>query len=154
MKGIGRHITAAILLAVAGAIFLAAGIADRALVRTQEHAVALTYTESEEAFDTAEQYLRYASWIPSVRGRLDDLQARRASMRYWRRQYDRIAPPDTDPLAGIPPENVDLQLIAANAAYRKPVLGDRSRQRAPRTRCGNQRVCGGAEKRRHRGGGL
>src|SRR5687768_8280667 len=97
---------AAIVLALAGAVFLAAGIVDRALARTQEHAVALTYTESAEAFDTAERYLQYASWVPSVRRRLQDVQARRAAMHYWRRDYNQIVPPDADPLAGIPPENI------------------------------------------------
>ena len=114
-----KHIIAAILMALAGAIFLAAGIVDRAIVRTQEEAFTVTSTESAEAFDTAEKYLRYASWIPSVRRRLDDVRARRASMHYWRREYDRIVPQDADPLAGIPPENVELQFIAANAAYRR-----------------------------------
>jgi hypothetical protein len=125
-----KHILAAILLAVAGAIFLAAGIVDRAIVRTQEHAVALTYAESAEAFDTAEKYLQYASWLPSVRRRLDDVRARRASMHYWRREYDRIVPPDADPLAGIPPENVDLQFIAANAAYRRSQSAAKDRKNA------------------------
>jgi hypothetical protein len=123
---------AAILLVVAGAIVLAAGVVDRAIVRTQEHAVALRYAESEEAFDTAETYLQYARWIPSVRRRLDDVRARRASMHYWRGDYDRIAPPDADPLATIPPENVELQLIAANAAYRRSQPGAKDRENALR----------------------
>jgi hypothetical protein len=124
------HLLAAILLAAAAAIFLAAGIVDRAIVRTQEQAFTLTFTDSAEAFDTAERYLRYASWIPSVGRLLDDVRARRAAMHYWRREYDRIVPQDADPLAGIPPENVDLQFIAANAAYRRSQSAAKERKAA------------------------
>jgi hypothetical protein len=128
VKGVARHISAAIGLAFAGAMCLAAGIVDREIVRTQENAFALRHAGSAEAFDTAERYLQYGSWIPSVGRRLNDVRARRASMHYWQREYDRIVPQDSDPLAGIPSANVDLQLIAANAAYRKsqPAAKDRT----------------------------
>jgi hypothetical protein len=124
------NLLAAVVLALAGALFLAAGIVDRAIVRTQEHAVAMTYTEAAEAFDTAERYLQYASWIPSVRRRLNDVQARRAAMHYWRRDYNQIVPPDADPLAGLPPDNIDLQFIAANAAYRRSQSAAKDRKNA------------------------
>jgi hypothetical protein len=113
------HIIGALVLALAGAICLAAGIVDREIVRTQENDFAMKYADSADAFDTAERYLQYASWIPAVERRLNDVRARRASMYYWQRQYDRIVPQDSDPLAGIPADNLDLQLIAANAAYRR-----------------------------------
>lgn len=128
MTGITRNLLGAVVLAVLGGVCLAAGIVDREIARTQENAFALRYAESAESFDTAERYLEYGSWIPSVGRRLNDVRARRASMFYWQREYDRIVPQDADPLAGIPPENVDLQLIAANAAYRKsqPAAKDRT----------------------------
>lgn len=119
MKGITGYLLGAVLLAVLGGVCLAAGIVDREIARTQENVFALRYGESAEALDTAERYLRYGSWIPSVARRLNDVRTRRASMHYWQRDYDRIVPPDPDPLAGVPPESVALQLIAANAAYRK-----------------------------------
>jgi len=121
-------VAAALVLAVAGALCLAAGTVERAIVRTQENAFAMKYGDSPEALDTAERYLQRASWIPGMERRLNDVRARRASMHYWLREYDRIVPADSDPLAGIPTENVDLQLIAANAAYRKsqPVAKDRT----------------------------
>jgi hypothetical protein len=126
------HIVGAGVLALAGAISLAAGIVDREIVRTQENDFAMRYADSPEAFDRAEKYLQYASWIPAVERRLNDVRARRASMYYWQRQYDRIVPQDGDPLAGIPAENVDLQLIAANAAYRKSQPGAKDRTNALR----------------------
>jgi hypothetical protein len=127
-----RHIAAAIVLALAGAVCLAAGIVDRAIVRTQEQTFATADTASAEAFDTAESYLEYGSWIPPVRRRLNDVQARRAAMHYWRGEYDRVVPQDADPLAGIPADNVDLQLIAANAAYRKSQSAAKERTSALR----------------------
>jgi hypothetical protein len=114
-----KHIIAAFVLALAGAICLIAGIVDREIARTQENFFALKYDESLKALDTAESYLTYGRWIPSVARRLNDVRTRRASMHYWQREYERIVPQDSDPLAGTPPENADLQLVAANAAYRK-----------------------------------
>jgi hypothetical protein len=130
--GIGRYIVGAVLLAVAGSICLAASRVDRALARTQECVVTGAYAEAEEAFDTAARYLGYASWIPAVGRRLNDVQARRASMHYWRRDYDRLVPSDVDPIAGIPAENAALQLITANAVYRKSQPGAKDRPNALR----------------------
>jgi len=126
------HFLGALVLAIAGVICLAAGVVDRAIVRTQENDFAMKYADSADAFDTAERYLQYASWIPAVQRRLNDVRARRASMYYWQRQYDRLVPQDSDPLAGIPTENVALQLIAANAAYRKSQPGAKDRTNALR----------------------
>ena len=121
------HLFVALMLACAGAVCLAAGIVDRAIVRAQEQGLTLSSTDSAEALDTAESYLRYARWIPAVRRRLDDVQVRRASLHYWRQEYDRIVPPNADPLAGIPEDNVELQFIAANAAYRRSQATARDR---------------------------
>jgi hypothetical protein len=126
------HFLGALVLAIAGFICLAAGVVDRAIVRTQENDFAMRYADSADAFDTAERYLQYASWIPAVQRRLNDVRARRASIYYWQRQYDRLVPQDSDPLAGIPTENVALQLIAANAAYRKSQPGAKDRANALR----------------------
>jgi hypothetical protein len=123
-----KHIIAAFVLALAGALCLIAGIVDREIARTQENFFALKYDESLQALDTAESYLMYGRWIPWVARRLNDVRTRRASMHYWQRAYERIVPQDADPLTGIPPENVDLQLVAANAAYRKSqIAGARDR---------------------------
>ena len=121
-------IGAAVVLAVTGAVLLAAGRVDRAIARTQADAyTGASSAESVEAFDTAENYLRYGSWIPAVRRRLNDVRAWRAAMYYWRGEYDRLVPANAEPLAGIPEENAELRLIVANAVYRKsqPAANDR-----------------------------
>ena len=132
MRTASYIVVVVLVLAIAGVICLAAGVVDRAIVRTQENDFAMKYADSADAFDTAERYLQYASWIPAVQRRLNDVRARRASMYYWQRQYDRLVPQDSDPLAGIPTENVALQLIAANAAYRKSQPGAKDRTNALR----------------------
>ena len=108
----------AVALVVLGSICLAAGVVDREIARTQENFFALKYGDSVEALDTAERYLTYGRWMPWVARRLNDVQTRRASMHYWQREYDRIVPQDVDP-RGVATGNVDLALVAANAAYRK-----------------------------------
>jgi hypothetical protein len=128
MKGVTAYVAAAVVLTVLGGICLAGGFVDRQIVRTQEHFVALKYGESAEAFDTVERYLKYGSWIPWIGRQVNDVRTRRAAMYYWQRQYDRIVPQQADPLTGIPEASVNLQLIAANAAYRKsqPAAKDRT----------------------------
>lgn len=108
----------AVALAALGSISLAAGVVDREIGRTQESFYARKYGDSAEALDIAERYLTYGRWIPWVARRLNDVQTRRASMHYWQREYDRIVPPDGDS-RGAAAGNVDLQLVAANAAYRR-----------------------------------
>jgi hypothetical protein len=118
MSSIAGYLSGATALAVLGGVCLAAGVVDREIARTQENVFALKYGDSAEALDTAERYLTYGRWIPWVARRLNDVETRRASMHYWQREYDRIVPQDVVPRVAAA-ENVDLQLVAANAAYRK-----------------------------------
>lgn len=124
MKEFGGYVTGAVVLALLGAGCLGAGVLDREIARTQRDFVALAYDEPDETFDRIERYLGYASWLPWVgSGPLDDLRARRAAMRYWKRQYDVLAPDQSDVAATDSPENGQLQLIVANAVYRKNQAG-------------------------------
>jgi hypothetical protein len=123
-----RHMIAAIVLGAAGIGLLVTGLIDREMARAQQDVFALKYAEAERAFDAAEGYVRYEGWLPWMRRRVDEVRTRRAALQYWQHEYDRIVPGESDPLAGIPADNVDLQLIAANAAYRKsqPVAKNRA----------------------------
>jgi hypothetical protein len=116
-----------VVLFLAALVLLAAARVDRNIVRGERAFVARQYPEADEAFASAERALRFGQWIPSLRRRLDAVHTQRASLYYWQRQYDRILPANADPLTGISQENVDLQLIAANAAYRRsqPTAKDR-----------------------------
>jgi hypothetical protein len=127
-----RHMIAAIVLALAGVALVVTGLVDREMARAEQDVFALKYAEAGRAFDAAEGYVRYEEWVPWIRHRVDDVRTRRAALQYWQHDYDRIVRGDSDPLAGIPADNIDLQLIAANAAYRKSQPGAKNRASALR----------------------
>jgi hypothetical protein len=118
MNGIARHVAGSIVLALLGAICLAAGMLDRRVAGAQREFAAQHYERADGALETAERYLTYGRWIPWIGGALNDVRTWRAAMRYWSGQYDRILSDRSDPSA-IASDSIDLQLIAANAVYRR-----------------------------------
>jgi hypothetical protein len=129
MKNIAGYVTGAVLLALLGSASLAAGMLERQIARTQQSFAAQKYDEPNETFESIEHYLEYASWLPWIgSGPLNDVRARRAAMQYWQHQYDLVAPAQQgDPVAAIAPDNEALQLIVANAVYRKNQPGAKDR---------------------------
>ena len=126
MKGIARYVVGSIVLALLGAICLAAGMLDRGVVSAQREFAAQRYERADAALETAERDLRYGRWIPWIGGALNDVRTRRAATRYWSGQYDRIVSDRSDP-ATLSSDSIDLQLIVANAVYRRgqPTATDR-----------------------------
>ena len=125
-KGMARCVVGSIVLALLGAICLAAGRFDRRVVDAQRDFAAQQYERADARLDTVERYLTHGRWIPWIGGALNDVRTRRAAMRYWSGQYDRIVSDRADP-ATTASDNSDLQLIAANAVYRRgqPTAKDR-----------------------------
>jgi hypothetical protein len=120
MKGAGSAVAAAIVCAVLGGLCLAAGLIDRQMASAQRAFAVQQYTRAEDALETAERYLSAGGWVPWIRnGPLNEVRVERASMRYWSRQYDRIVSDRTDEGGGDSSDSLDLQLIAANAVYRR-----------------------------------
>ena len=120
MKGVTGFLTGAIVLAVVGATCLAARAIERELARVQQDFATFKYDEPEATFDTVERYFEYGSRLPGIgNGPLNDVRARKATLRYWRGQYDEIVPQQSDPVTAIPVDNIDLQLIVADALYRR-----------------------------------
>lgn len=118
-KGITSYILGAVVLALLGGICLAAGMFDRQIARTEQNLAALKYDDPDEAFGTIERYFEYGSRLPGVgSGPLNDVRARKAALRYWQRQYNLVIPQQGDPIGALPPDNVALQLVVANAVYR------------------------------------
>jgi hypothetical protein len=112
-----------------GAVCLAAGTLERRIAHGQEQVAAEHYDEALSAFDAAEPYLEYVSWLPWIgNGPVNDIRARRASLQYWRRQYRALAPEETDPLLAVAPDNIDLQLVVADAVYRAGQARAKDRQ--------------------------
>jgi len=118
MKGIARSVVGSIVLALLGAICLAAGMLDRRVAGAQREFAAQRYELADAALGTVERYLQYGRWIPWIGGALNDVRTRRAAIRYWSGQYDRIVSDRSDP-AATSSDSIDLQLIAANAVYRR-----------------------------------
>jgi hypothetical protein len=117
MKGIGGFVAGSVALILAGTVCLAAGMLDRQIARTQQDLTTLTFDDA--AFATMERYSTYASLIPGVgRSLVNDVRARKAATQYWHRQYSLVVPDQTDPVAAVPSDNVNLQAIVANAVYR------------------------------------
>jgi hypothetical protein len=120
MKGVTGCVLGAVLLALGGGVLLALGRFDRQIARAQQDLATLQDVDPEAAFAGVESYYEYASLLPWIEGgsALNDVRARKAAMLYWQRHYDRIIPAQGDPIADIPADNVELQLIAANAVFR------------------------------------
>jgi hypothetical protein len=117
MKGVGRYVLGSAVLIVAGSVCLLGGMLDRRIARTQQNLTTLTYDDA--AFASLERYVTYASRIPGIgRGLLNDVRARKAASQYWHRQYSLVVPDQADPVAAIPADNVELQVIVADAVYR------------------------------------
>ena len=60
---------------------------------------------------------RYVPGFGDARQR--EARAYNAAVLYWERDYDALVPGGQDPVAAIEEGNTDLQLVVANAAYRK-----------------------------------
>src|SRR3972149_11772877 len=60
-----------------------------------------------------------ASRLPWVgNGPLNDVRARRGAAQYWQRDYAALVPKESDPVAAISADNIELQRLVANAVYR------------------------------------
>jgi hypothetical protein len=131
MKGLTGIVVAAIVLALLGGIAFAAGTVDRRIARTQQDFAAQNYVRADESLESLERALEYGRWIPWIaNGPLADVRTRRAAIRYWSGQYDRIVADQPDPVGTIESGNIDLQLIVANALYRRETEKAKNNQRA------------------------
>jgi hypothetical protein len=120
MKGIAGYLVAAVVLALAGAALVAASRIDRDLARAEESLVAQEYDDSSEAFGEAERYYEYGSRLPwIVSAPLNHIRAQKAALHYWQRDYEGVLPQQNDAVGAVAADNIDLQLVVANAVFRK-----------------------------------
>ena len=119
MKGIAGYVFGAIVLLALGGVCLAVSNLERQMMDAQQNISSFRYEGLEDTFDTAEKYFEYGSHLPWMgNGPVNDVRARKAALQYWQRQYQAVVPQQTDPVGTIPPDNVQLQLVVANAVYR------------------------------------
>ena len=85
----------------------------------QQRLATLQYDAAKDSLAEAAQYANQARWVPWL-GRDDrqEIRARTAALQYWKREYDELVPAQAEPVAAVGDDNVELQLVVANAAYR------------------------------------
>lgn len=128
--GLG-YLVGALVLAVVGAVCLAASALDRQVARASQMLAASTYEEPDALLADAERSLEYASRVPWIgSGPLNDIKARRAALRYWQRQYGEVLPSQNDPVGSVEASNVPLQMVVANAVYRMGIARAKDRETA------------------------
>jgi hypothetical protein len=110
---------AAIALGLAGLAFLGVARLEGRMADAGQRLSTLQYDLAQESLTEAEQdanLTRFVPWLGSdVR---QEIRARHAAISYWQRQYDAVLPAGAEPVAAVDEENVELQLVVANSAYR------------------------------------
>ena len=116
---IGLALVAALL---SGAAYVTSRMAtvERHLADTREALATLDYAQAAGSADAATASLGWARYVPGFGARVQrEARAYNAAVLYWDRQYDALVPEGQDPVSTIEEGNTDLQLVVANAAYRK-----------------------------------
>jgi hypothetical protein len=129
MKGVIGYVAGAIVLALIGGALVIASRLDRGIADSQENLVTQKFDQSLTTFESAERYYGYASRLPWIgSGPLNDVRARRATAQYWQRQYATIVPEGTEPVASVDVDNIALQMVVANASFRKGQATSKDKQ--------------------------
>jgi len=119
MKNTIAYCLIALLLAGLGTAALAWGRVERQLAQAEQQIATLDYSGVHETLGRAEKFYEYAGRVPFVgNSALNEVRARKAAVHYWQRDYNAIVPAQADPIGALPPENLDLQFIVANAVFR------------------------------------
>jgi hypothetical protein len=119
MKSITGYLVGAVVLALLGTACLMLAFVDRDLARAEQSVATQHYDQAEAAYRKAEGYFELASHIPGVgRGPVNTIRARSAALRYWQRDFSSIIPKQNDPVTAVPSDNIELQIVTANAVYR------------------------------------
>jgi hypothetical protein len=108
-----------IALGVFGYASLGVARLEGHMADAQQRLATLQYDAAKDSLDQASQYADHARWVPWL-GRDDrqEIRARSAALQYWKKQYDELVPAQAEPVAAVGDDNVELQLVVANAAYR------------------------------------
>jgi len=119
MKNIVGYGVTALLLAGLGTAALAWGRVERQMAQAEQQIATLDYSGVHEVLGQAERFYEYVGHVPFIgASALNEVRARKAAVHYWQHDYGAIVPTQADPIGALPPENVDLQFIVANAVFR------------------------------------
>lgn len=110
---------AALVLALLGSAFLGVARLEGHMADAGQQLSTLQYGMAQESLTQAEQYSDHARWVPWIGSDArQEIRARQAAIEYWQRKYDDVLPAGAEPVAAVDDQNVELQLVVANAAYR------------------------------------
>jgi hypothetical protein len=119
MKSAIRYLLAAAVTVLLGFAFVIAGRVQRDIAQAQHEVITGQYDRAAETFERSERYYEYLGRVPGIgQSPLNAARARRAALQYWRHDYATLVPDQEDPVAAVPPDNVDLQMVVANGVYR------------------------------------
>ena len=119
MKSFLTFIIASVVLVVLGAACLSVARLETHMADAQQRVSTLQYAEAKASLAEAKQYADRARWVPWLgRDERQEIRAREAAVQYWQKEYDAIVPAQAEPVAAVGDENVELQLVVANGAYR------------------------------------
>ena len=119
MKSFLAFLVAAIVLVVIGSACLGVARLETHMADAQQRVSTLQYEEAKASLDEAKQYADHSRWVPFLgRDERQEIRAREAAVQYWEKKYDTIVPAQAEPVAAVGDDNVELQLVVANGAFR------------------------------------
>jgi hypothetical protein len=119
MRSIVAFVIGAVVLGVLGVACLGVAQLEGHMADAQERLATLQYTAATDSLEQAEQYADQARFVPWLgRDERQEIHARTAAVQYWQKQYETVVPAQAEPVAAVGDDNVELQLVVANAAYR------------------------------------
>jgi hypothetical protein len=109
----------AVALTVFGYASLGVAKLEGHMADAQQRLATLQYDAAKDSLAEAAQYADHARWVPWLgRDERREIRARNAGLQYWKKEYDVLVPAQAEPVAAVGDDNVELQLVVANAAYR------------------------------------
>jgi hypothetical protein len=134
MKSVLVLLVVAVLLGATGAAAFGVAAFERDMAAVEENLATQQYAEAASRLDDASGYVRYAQLIPGLGPKVrSEVKARQASLHYWQRQYGALLPRDADPVGAVEGEDVALQMLVANGAYRAGQLKARDKDSSMQT---------------------
>ena len=119
MRVIVAILVGALVLALGGFVLLGTSRTESALADAREALAVGRYADAEEGFARAEHAARYPSMLPGIGARTRAaIKAGEAAVSYWQGAYEDVVPEENDPASALSQDNLELQLIIANALFR------------------------------------
>ena len=108
-----------LVLVVFGYASLGVARLEGHMADAQQRLATLQYDAAKESLAEANKYADHSRWVPWLgRDERQEIRARTAALQYWKKDYDALVPAQAEPVAAVGDDNVELQLVVANAAYR------------------------------------